>query len=584
MKNTFNVFIKTLFLFLFVFTSSHAQDSPAKGYIQYLSIDYSEPNIVYAAVIGQGLFKTTDYGNSWKLICDKAYKNEFQIVKIDPKNPDILFAGGERSGLLLSTDKGATWKQIGLDNSSVCDIAIHESNTKKVYVLADEGIYCNNNIDTDKWELIFDRVEYVKKLNNSTRRMRFWDYSRFQKIAVSPHNPNIIIIAARWEGGYHRSDDGGKTWKHESLSGIYRRGDVIHFHPIDSNKIYIGTHHQGLFASYNRGKSWIPHSDGLKPQIRLPYYGAYLISGFAADPTNPETFYSGSDYSNFKTTDGGLNWTELDKSLTCEFVRAMAVDPKNPNIVYAGSNNGIYKSTNAGKSWQAKNNGLRKVDIKKTITVQTSDGKLEYALSEEYPFVYRRDADEGWKCFSWLLAEYGAKKGEDIIYDSTKNELILLTDQGMYKSSDFGYRWIGKGSEMKFLNAKSKVTIAKVNPPQLKEKYYSINVKLKGDVFFDHMLVDSFYRKPPYISLQIVEEGYPFNNSVPAYQTNISDNLISTIYVPTSAIDKSKKYILYAEVRDFQKNYKTGYKKIKFASKQNIEIKLDEGFCLKKRF
>jgi hypothetical protein len=263
----------------------------------------------------------------------------------------------------------------------------------------------------------------------------------------------------------------------------------------------------------------------------LPYYGAYLISGFAADNTNPDIFYSGSDYSNWKSTNGGASWQELDKSLTCEFVRSMAVDPRNPNIVYAGSNVGMFKSTDAGKSWRSINVGLSKVKIIKTISVTTADGSWQYALSEQYPFVFRKSGDERWKSFSWLLAEYGAKIGKDLYYDDTAQQLVFVSDTGNFTSDDYGYRWRGKGSEILFATVKSEVKELKLsNAPDLTNNY-AFTIGLTGDVFFNDALVDSLYRKPPYISLQIVEEGYPYNGTVPIWRINVDDYLIMTIEV-----------------------------------------------------
>ena len=539
MKNLLSI-LSIIFILSFFTTVAYSQDSPAVGYTQFMAVDYSAPNIVYSATLGQGLLKSTDYGESWNLICSQADKNEFHVIKVDPKNSSRLFAGGSRSGLLLSTDKGISWKQIGLKDVSICDIAIDETNPVRIFVLANEGVYSNENIEKNEWKLSFDYIKYVAEFtktklptidkSDTTRRGRrgnraLWSYSRFQKIAVSPHNPNTIIVAARWEGGYHRSDDGGKTWRHETLSGIYRRVDVIYFHPKDPNIICVGTHHQGLFKTFNNGKSWVPHSDGLRSQIRLPYYGAYLISGFTVDNNNPDNFYSGSDFSNWKSTNGGLSWQELDKSLTCEFVRTMAVDPKNPKIVYAGSNVGMYKSTDAGNSWGSINVGLNKAKIIKTFSVKTAEGELQYALSEQYPFVFRKSGNDRWKSFSWLLAEYGAKVGKDLYFDDKSKQLVLVSDSGNYISDDYGYRWHGKNSEIPFIKVKSDVKELKLShEPDLKNNYV-FNLQLTGDVFFNDKLVDSLYRKPPYISLQIVEEGYPYNGTVPAWRTNIDDYL-----------------------------------------------------------
>jgi len=575
-----------------------SEDAPASGYIQCMAVDYSSPNIVYSATLGQGVLKSTDYGESWDLICSQAGNNRFHVVKLDPKTPSRLFAGGVKSGVLLSTDKGGTWTQIGLPNVTVCDIAIDKTNPSRIFVLANEGVYSNENVERDEWKLSFDYFKFVAdfaKTRNitydssestpGTRRGRrsLWSYSRFQKIAISPHNPLTVIVAARWEGGYHRSDDGGRTWRHETLSGIFRRVDEIFFHPKDPNIICVGTHHQGLFKTFNNGKSWVPHSDGLRSQKRLPYYGAYLISGFAADNTNPDIFYSGSDFSNWKSTDGGGSWQELDKSLTCEFVRTMVVDPQNPHIVYAGSNVGMYKSTDAGRSWRSINVGLTNVAISKTLSVATAEGEMHFALSEHYPFVFRKSGDERWKSCSWLLAESGARIGMDLYYDEAARHLVFVSDSGKFTSDDYGYRWRGKDPEINFAAIKSGVRELKLSHAPDTARNYVFAVELAGDVFFTDTLVDPLYRKPPYISLQIVEAGYPYNGTVPVWRINIDDCLKATIEVPKSLIDSSRHYLLYAEVRDFQKNYKTASAKLHVDGDAIVPVSMElyEGFCLK---
>jgi hypothetical protein len=600
MKNTFSLTLALFFICFGFIHPGYSQDAPAVGYTQSMAVDPSESNIVYSATLGQGLLKSTDHGDSWTLICSQADKNEFHVIKVVPHHPSRLLAGGLKSGVLLSTDKGSTWKQIGLPNVSICDIAIDETNPSRVFVLASEGVYSNEDIDSKEWKLSFDHVKFVAEFthtqiptvnkNDASRRTArginsWWGYSRFQKIAISPHAPNTIMVGARWEGGYHRSDDGGATWRHETLSGMYRRVDVIFFHPKDRNIMYVGTHHQGLFKTYNNGYSWVPQSDGLRPQTRLPYYGAYLISGFTIDTTNPDIFYSGSDFSNWKSTDGGGSWQELDRSLTCEFVRTMAVDPQHPNTVYAGSNVGMYRSDDAGKHWRSINIGLRKAEIIKTLSVPTSEGTFHYALSEHYPFVFRKSGGERWKSFSWLLAEYGATIGRDLYFDDASKHLVFVSDSGNFTSDDYGYRWRGKNSEIHFANVKSEVReLPLSHAPDLKHNYV-FAVELTGDVFFNDALVDSLYRKPPYISLQIVEDGYPWNGTVPAWRINIDDHVKATVEVDRSLIDPSRTYLLYAEVRDFQKNYKTASATLHFVDNAIVPVSMElhEGVCLQHR-
>lgn len=578
-----NIKYYTFLLIFFISSNLFSQSKPSKGYIQDIEIDYSSPNIVYAATLGQGLFKSINYGKKWELIIDTTKYKEINVIKIFPDNPNKIIIGGEKTGLLYSSNKGKTWGQIGLEGSTICDISIDPKKPNRVFVLAEEGVYYNDDIFKDDWILSFNYRKYVDSFSQDKKLYPYWYYTRFQRIAINPHNTNTIFLAGRWEGGYYRSDNGGKTWEHKSVSGIYRRVDVIHFHPIDSQIVYLGTHHQGLFASYNGGESFVPHSDGIKPQIRSPYYGAYLISGFTIDPTNPKIFYTGSDYSNWKTTDGGHNWFEIDKSLTCEFVRVMAVDPKNPNIIYAGSNIGIYKSTDKGTSWEAINDGLKNVELIKKIDVRINNNKYSFALSKEYPFVFRKSKGKSWKSFSWLLAENGAKEGKDIYYDEKDKKLVLITDNGEYVSFDEGYRWIGKGSERNFVDIKSEAN--QIDEVQNIEKdSFRLNVYLKGNVFLNDNYVDFYYKKPPYISIQLLEEGYPYNKTKTLWTKNIKDSLNFPIDIPRNMLSNNRTYILYVEVRDFQKNYKTGFVKLNFDNVQvkDIEIYLEEGFCLKK--
>ena len=131
-------------------------------------------------------------------------------------------------------------------------------------------------------------------------------------------------------------------------------------------------------------------SRGLAPQKRKPHYGAFLISGVTMNPQNPDEFYTGSDYSNWKTTNGGISWQEQGRTLTCEFARSFAVDPITSNIVYAGTNVGVFKSTDAGKTWYSANRGFPTLPIKQSLDVDILGIRYQYVLTEKGPQIYRR--------------------------------------------------------------------------------------------------------------------------------------------------------------------------------------------------
>lgn len=72
------------------------------------------------------LFKTEDYGKSWKLITNGIHKLHFtRVLRADLKRPGLLYAGTEY-GMYISYDGGANWRsfQLNLPEVPITDLAI----------------------------------------------------------------------------------------------------------------------------------------------------------------------------------------------------------------------------------------------------------------------------------------------------------------------------------------------------------------------------------------------------------------------------------------------------------------------------
>ncbi len=75
-----------------------------------------------------GLYKTTDYGKSWKKIVNGIPKNAFtRVIREDLAQKDLLFAGTEL-GLYLSWNGGKDWSpfQLNLPIAPITDLKIHQ--------------------------------------------------------------------------------------------------------------------------------------------------------------------------------------------------------------------------------------------------------------------------------------------------------------------------------------------------------------------------------------------------------------------------------------------------------------------------
>ena len=379
--------------------------------------------------------------------------------------------------------------------------------------------------------------------------------TRFQGITINPHDPEVIAVGARWEGGFHLSRDGGRTWAHQQIGPIFRRVDRLVFDPVDPSVRYAATHHQGVFKSYNNGESWVSSSSGIEPQKRTPHYGAVLVSGMAFDPGDPRAIYSGSDYSNWKSTDGGQTWEELGITLTCEFARSFAVAPGCPPTVYAGTNVGLYRSRDHGATWEPCNRGLPERQILDTCTAEIEGEMFEYAVVRGRPAVFRRSItrESDWVSMSWMLYE----EGQSIRFDPSEGSLFLETDKGTRRSDDGGFRWELEPTlyvDQTLVAAAASV----VSPGGVPKGQRGISVMITGAPELDDAVVDPLYQRPPYVSLQIVGPGYPHDGSVPVWSGHWDQHLSGTMVLPEASIRSDGDLWLYVEVRDFQWGTRTG--------------------------
>jgi hypothetical protein len=65
----------------------------------------------------------------------------------------------------------------------------------------------------------------------------------------------------------------------------------------------------------------------------------------------------------FRTTNGGLSFTNISSNLPDVPVLAMAVDPTDPNDLFVGTDVGVFRSVNGGASWAGFNSGLPNVPV-----------------------------------------------------------------------------------------------------------------------------------------------------------------------------------------------------------------------------
>jgi photosystem II stability/assembly factor-like uncharacterized protein len=85
------------------------------------------------------LYKTTDYGKSWKKITSGIAENAFtRVIREDPNRKGLLYAGTE-TGMYISFDDGENWQafQLNMPVVPITDLAVHKR--EKDLVVATQG-------------------------------------------------------------------------------------------------------------------------------------------------------------------------------------------------------------------------------------------------------------------------------------------------------------------------------------------------------------------------------------------------------------------------------------------------------------
>ena len=117
------------------------------GRISDLEVVATKPQMFYVATATGGLWKTENHGTSWTPLFDDQTTSSIGDVTIFQANPNLLWVGtGEPqnrqsspwgNGVYKSTDAGNTWAHMGLaETKHVGRILIHPRNPDIVYVAA----------------------------------------------------------------------------------------------------------------------------------------------------------------------------------------------------------------------------------------------------------------------------------------------------------------------------------------------------------------------------------------------------------------------------------------------------------------
>ncbi len=329
-----------------------------------------QPNVFYMGVNDGGVWKTTDFGNTWQPIFDDQPTGSIGSIAIAPSDPRIIYVGtGEGlqrpdlstgDGIYKSIDGGKTWAHLGLrDGQQIPAIAIDPRDPNRVYAAVlghpygpneERGVFRSTDGGAT-WQKVLYKDE-----NTGAR-----------DVVLDPSNPlkmYAVLWAARqfpWESnangpgsGIYVSNDGGNNWR-QLLLGLPTWDDEvgpmsIGISPSNPRRMYARVEAKkgsGFYRSDDAGENWRLASAEQRVIGRGTDNSAVRV-----DPKNPDVVYV-ANTSTYRSTDGGATFTAIKGAPGGDDYHGIWISPENPNIIALGVDQGATISVNRGETWSS---------------------------------------------------------------------------------------------------------------------------------------------------------------------------------------------------------------------------------------
>ncbi len=425
----------------------------------YYDFAFSESNIGVAVGHSGKILRTSNGGDSWVEVVSGV---DFKLNAVDFCLSDRFIAvGSDQNIILISNDCGLTWESQTINTSvtygSLTDIKFITNTVGFISVDGSENKILRTVDAGENWSTLYSGAYSPKAI----------DFYDDMHIAISCHREI-------YESGILLSENNGLSWEEYPLGGFSwgaNKSIVVLNELMDlimagnlgmmfwssggffwenlHERTFWGDIYQVRFLDENTGFALAKNNTGgmLYSDLKKTVDGGISWNNSGGFWNDNGAFYFLNNYLGFmtfkdfelyvyKTTDGGLTWTEIETGFD--------FDPR--TIKFYGTNNGIIagewqiiKTTDTGNTWE---------EINYTPTFWTEFFDIEF-ISEEEIFIVGggdytttlmlKSNDSGNSCEEDSVGNYGA--AYDICFINENIAFLACSFNMILKSSDGGNSW-----------------------------------------------------------------------------------------------------------------------------------------------
>jgi hypothetical protein len=206
----------------------------------------ANPNVIYAgtgegygntgAVVGVGIFKSTDRGTTWQALSSTTNDANFKYVNriiVDPRNENTVLAATD-TGIFRSTNGGTTWTQVYVASSDCQQILFTPTNFSIQYAAINGGTVVKSTDAGLTWLPASEGIIAGKRI----------------ELAIAPQNPNKLYASLEIDSNQSEvfvTENGGSSWQQINenptinfMGGQGWYDNCVLVSPLSENSVFVG--------------------------------------------------------------------------------------------------------------------------------------------------------------------------------------------------------------------------------------------------------------------------------------------------------------------------------------------------------